>query len=371
MKIVADQNMPLLDELFGAGGELVALPGRAITPAVVRDAEVLLVRSVTRVDAGLLAGSAVRFVGSATSGCDHVDRDWLARAGIEFAHAPGCNAGAVVQYVLAVCCALRPRWRELTLGILGCGAVGGRLWRLLEALGVRCLTCDPLLPAGELPAPVGLDELLGEADILCLHVPLTRDGPHATHHLLDAARLAQLKPGALLINAARGAVVDNAALRRLLADGGNLAVALDVWEGEPAIDLELMRRVDLGTPHIAGYSREGREHGSRAVHAAFRAWQGLPPATPQPPGSRPLAPLALAAGTAALDAAVLASFDVRAEHRRMANALAAGGDVAATFDALRRSGSERREFEHFRVVGDCGPGLARDLRRLGFAVPAG
>jgi erythronate-4-phosphate dehydrogenase len=366
VRIVADENMPLLGELFGAQGEVVALPGRAITPAVVRDADVLLVRSVTRVDAGLLADSAVRFVGSATSGCDHVDRDWLAAAGIEFAHAPGCNAGAVVQYVLAVCCALRPRWRELTVGILGCGAVGGRLWRLLAALGVRCLTCDPLLPAGALPVPVALDRLLGEADILCLHVPLTEDGPHATHHLLDAGRLARLKPGALLINAARGAVVDNAALRRRLVEGRELSVALDVWEGEPAIDLDLWRLVDLGTPHIAGYSREGRENGSRAVYEAFRAWRGLPP--PAAPRREALRPLALAAGADALAAAVLASFDVRAEQRRMAAALAVGGDPATAFDALRRSCPERREFEHFRVVGPCGPELARDLRRLGFAV---
>lgn len=366
MKIVADANMPLLDTLFGAHGEVLALPGRAITPAVVRDAQVLLVRSVTRVDAALLDGSAVRFVGSATSGCDHLDLPWLARAGIRCAHAPGCNAGAVVQYLLAVFCALRPQWRRLTVGILGCGAVGGRLRRLLDGLGVRCLVRDPLLPPGALAAPAGLDELLAGADILCLHVPLTRQGPYATHHLLDAGRLARLKPGCLLINAARGAVIDNAALRALLAAGGELSAALDVWEGEPGIDLDLWRLVALGTPHIAGYSREGRENGSRAVHAAFCAWLGLPPPPPLPPSSQQV--LKLAGGGDVLGEAVLATFDVRAEARRMAAALAGAPAPGAAFDALRRNCPERREFEHYRVLADCAPEIARDLRLLGFSV---
>ncbi|GMU45618.1 MAG: erythronate-4-phosphate dehydrogenase [Porticoccaceae bacterium] len=364
MKIVADENMPLLAELFGAHGEVVALPGRAIGPAAVRAADVLLVRSVTPVDAALLAGSRVRFVGSATSGCDHVDQPWLARAGIHFAHAPGCNAGAVVQYLLSAFCVLRPAWRELVVGIVGCGAVGGRLYRLLRGLGVRCLVSDPLLPATALPERRDLDAVLAGADILCLHVPLTRSGDHPTFHLLDAGRLARLKPGCLLINAARGAVVDNAALRRRLAAGAPLTAVLDVWEGEPYLDLALWQWVASGTPHIAGYSREGRENGTRAVHAAFCAWRGVaPPATP---AARPW-PLAVAPGSDALARAVLATFDVRVEHRRMAAALAVADDIGRAFDALRRSCPERREFGHFEVAtGD--PALAADLRRIGFAV---
>lgn len=364
MKIVADANMPLLAELFGRHGEVVALPGRAIDPAAVRDADVLLVRSVTRVDAALLAASRVRFVGSATSGCDHVDQRWLQQQGIRFAHAPGCNAGAVVQYLLSTFCALRPAWRALVVGIVGCGAVGGRLYRLLRGLGVRCLVCDPLLPAAALPERCDLDTVLAGADILCLHVPLTRDGDHPTFHLLDAGRLARLKPGCLLVNAARGAVVDNAALSRHLAAGAALRAVLDVWEGEPYLDLALWRRVAIGTPHIAGYSREGRENGTRAVHAAFCAWRGLAP--PAAPAVRPR-PLAVAPGGDALARAVLATFDVRAEQRRMAAALAGAADIGRAFDALRRSCPERREFGHFEVAtGD--PVLAADLRRLGFAV---
>lgn len=364
MKIVADDSMPLLAELFGRHGEVVVLPGRAIDPAAVRTADALLVRSITRVDAALLTGSRVRFVGSATSGCDHVDQQWLAHAGIRFAHAPGCNAGAVTQYLLSAFCALRPRWRELVVGIVGCGAVGGRLYRLLRGLGVRCLVRDPLLPARSIPELCNLETVLAGADILCLHVPLTRGGDHPTFHLLDAGRLARLKPGCLLINAARGAVVDNAALRRRLEGGAALTAVLDVWEGEPRLDLELWHRVAIGTPHIAGYSREGRENGSRAVHAAFCAWLGV-----SPPIAPVVAPrrLAVAPGSDALARAIPATFDVREEHRRMAAALAAGGDVAQTFDALRRNCPERREFGHFEVTA-TDPALAAELRQLGFAV---
>lgn len=364
MKIVADENMPLLTELFGGQGEVVALPGRSLDAAAVRDADVLLVRSVTRVDESLLAGSRVRFVGSATSGHDHVDRPWLARAGIHFIHAPGCNAGAVVQYLLSSFCALRPAWREQVVGIVGCGAVGGRLYRLLRALGVRCLVGDPLLSAAAIPELCDLETVLAGADILCLHVPLTHGGAHSTFHLLDAGRLARLKPGCLLINAARGAVVDNAALRKRLEAGAPLTVVLDVWEGEPRLDMGLWHQVAVGTPHIAGYSREGRENGTRAVHAGFCAWRGIaPPAAPsEVPGA-----LAVASGTDVLARAVLATFDVREEHDRMATALAAAADIGRAFDTLRRSCPERREFGHFEVVtGD--PVLAADLRRIGFAV---
>ncbi len=368
MKIVADANMPLLAELFRPHGEVVALPGRAIDAAAVRDAAVLLVRSVTRVDATLLAGSAVRFVGSATSGCDHVDQRWLAGAGIHFAHAPGCNADAVVQYVLSACCALRPRWRELVIGIVGAGAVGGRLYRLLRALGVRCLVHDPLLPDEAIPERVPLHAVLAGADILTLHVPLTQGGAHPTLHLLDGARLDLLKPGCLLINAARGAVVDNRALRARLEAGAALTAVLDVWEGEPRFDPHLRRRVTVGTPHIAGYSREGRDNGTRAVHAAFCAWSGTaPPAVPD----AAMQPLVVPPGADRLTQTILATFDVREEDRRMVAALAtvspAGDDLARAFDALRRSCPERREFSHFRVAG-ADPALAAELRLLGFAV---
>ena len=365
MKILADDNMPLVREWFGPQGEVRTLPGRAIDADAVRDVDVLLVRSVTRVDGALLAGSRVRFVGSATSGCDHVDRDALAAAGVRFVHAPGCNAGAVVQYVLSVCCALRPDWRRRVFGIVGCGAVGGRLYRTLSALGVNCRVHDPLLPDTPECPLVELSEAVRAADILCLHTPLTRSGPFPTFHLLNDRLLAQVRPGCLLINAARGPVVDNAALRARLTRGDGPTAALDVWEGEPAIDPELRRQVAIATPHIAGYSREGRIAGTRAVYEAFCAWRGSAPLPQAPEKPCPLVP---GSGPNPLAQAVLATFDVRAEHRRMAAALARGTDIAAAFDRLRRTSPERREFGHFRVDPAGDESLTADLLRLGFQV---
>lgn len=369
MKILADDNMPLVREWFGPHGEVRTVPGRAIDADAVRDVDVLLVRSVTRVDGALLAGSRVRFVGSATSGYDHVDRDALAAAGVRFAHAPGCNAGAVVQYVLSVCCALRPDWRRRVVGIVGCGAVGGRLYRTLSALGVTCRVHDPLLPDTQgVPERTDLSGVIRAADILCLHTPLTRSGPFPTFHLLNERLLARLRPGCLLINAARGPVVDNAALRAQLTRGRGPTAALDVWEGEPAIDTELWRRVAIATPHIAGYSLEGRVAGTRAVYEAFCAWRG---SAPLPAAPETLRPLALRGGPDPLAEAVLATFDVRAEHRRMAAAMVAGEDIAGAFDRLRRTSPERREFGHFRVDPAGDQSLAADLGRLGFRIDRG
>ncbi|MBI2783715.1 MAG: 4-phosphoerythronate dehydrogenase [Gammaproteobacteria bacterium] len=363
MKILADENMPLVREWFGRHGEVSTLPGRAIDTNAVRGADVLLVRSVTRVDAALLAGSRVKFVGSATSGHDHVDCAGLATAGIRFAHAPGCNAGAVVQYVLSVCCALRPDWRRRVIGIVGCGAVGGRLYRVLTALGVRCRVHDPLLSDPEtIPDLTDLAETVRAADILCLHTPLTHAGSFPTFHMVNDRMLAALKPGCLLINAARGAVVDNPALRERLATA-DLTAALDVWEGEPAVDPGLWRRVAIATPHIAGYSREGRVNGTRAVYEAFCAWQGI---NPMPLTPEPAQPLAQDVGT--LADAVLATFDVRSEHRRMAAAIASGAAMAEVFDRLRRTSPERREFGHFQIAVTGDDPLAAELRRLGFRV---
>lgn len=367
MKILADENMPLVREWFGRHGEVLTLPGRAIDADAVRGVDVLLVRSVTGVDAALLAGSRVKFVGSATSGYDHIDRDGLAAAGIHFAHAPGCNAGAVVQYVLSVCCALRPDWRRRVIGIVGCGAVGGRLYSVLTALGVRCRVYDPLRPDREnIPDLTDLAEVIRTADILCLHTPLTHTGPFPTFHRVDDRVLAALRPGCLLINAARGAVVDNRALRERLT-AADLTVALDVWEGEPAIDPELYHRVAIATPHIAGYSLEGRINGTRAVYEAFCAWRRVPP-IPQVPDVPQV--LVLTQGPDPLADAVLATFDVRAEHRRMAAATASGAAIAEVFDQLRRTSPERREFGHFQIAVTGNDALATDLRRLGFRVDA-
>lgn len=363
LQIVADSAMPLVAELFAPFGEIRLLPGRDIGPADVAAADVLLVRSITRVDRHLLADSPVSFVGSATIGVDHVDLDYLAARAIAFANAPGCNAQAVVEYVLSALCACRPGWRGQTVGILGGGNVGGRLYRCLRALGVEARIHDPLLGArSDLDLASFADVLT--SDILSLHTPLTRAGAHPTFHLIDARALAALKPGALLINTARGSVIDNGDLANRLRGGADLQVVLDVWESEPNIDTELLQRVALGTPHIAGYSREGRVRGTLMVRDALCRWLGIP---------APTAPAAAAPVTRQLQAgddlatAVLGTLDVRDDHRRMMDALAPDAvAVGPVFDRLRRTTPERHEFSHYRIDGAATTELQRELAAVGF-----
>ena len=233
----------------------------------------LLVRSVTRVDRTLLEGSAVAFVGSATIGTDHVDQAYLAEQGIRFAHAPGCNANAVVQYDLSVLSNLQPDWQSCTVGIVGCGNVGGRVYRTLKSLGVNCRVYDPFLSAEQIPDLVDFQSVLA-ADIICVHTPLTTEGPFPTEHLFNAEVLAGLGENTLLINAGRGAVIDNGALLEHLKSGSKLRVALDVWEPEPNINPGLLEQVLLATPHIAGYSREGKIRGTEMLAEDYYQWSG-------------------------------------------------------------------------------------------------
>lgn len=366
MRIVVDQNMPNVEPLFSTFGEVVLLPGREISAADVWEADALLVRSVTRVDESLLAGSRVRFVGSATIGTDHIDQAYLRGQGIEFAYSPGCNADSVVQYDLSVFCRLRPDWRERCVGIIGCGNVGGRLYNRLKKLGVRCRVYDPFLSLQQIPDLVDFAQVL-QADILCLHTPLTCEGLFPTQHMFSASQLTALKPGTLLLNAGRGGVIDNQALLDCLSRGQALEVALDVWEGEPAINTLLMDRVALATPHIAGYSLEGRQNGSRMVYNAFCRWQGVEPAASA--GGDLMQATSMQAST--LNEMILASYDVAGDDRRMraamAEAAAQGASVSEVFDALRKGYPQRREFSYYPVEAQAQ--LAEDLQILGF--PAG
>ena len=361
MKIVADENMPLVREMFSPYGEVVTYPGRKLTAEHVWDADALLVRSVTEVNSGLLEGSRVKFVGSATIGVDHVDQQYLDQREICFANAPGCNANSVVQYVLSVLFTLRSDWMEQTIGIVGCGNVGGRLYRVLTKLGVRCRCYDPFLTKEKIPDLVSFDDVL-QSDVLCLHTPLTSEGTFPTYHLLDEAALAQLSPKALLINAGRGAVVDNAALLRLLPDK-SWQVALDVWEQEPDIVLPLLEQVNIGTPHIAGYSDDGKVNGTGMIRDAFCTWQGL--GVPEIDLS-PDQPIPVTASS--LTQAVLATYNVVEEDRRMRQALLAERvNVPSVFDRLRKTYPQRLEFQHYRIESTPSEELSRQLSVLGFS----
>lgn len=281
MLIVADENIPLIEEFFASFGEIRRLPGRQITRADVHDADVLLVRSVTRVDRELLEGSAVKFVGTCTIGTDHLALDDFEHAGIQWASAPGCNARGVVDYVLGSLLTLADiegaDLAQRTYGVIGAGEVGGRLVRVLRDLGWKVQVCDPLRQAAEGGDYVSLEQIIEQCDVISLHTPLSKSGDFATWHLMDEARLNRLKPGTWLINASRGPVVDNAALRNVLNAREDLQAVLDVWEGEPQVDVELADLCVLATPHIAGYSLDGKQRGTAQIYQALCAFLGQTP----------------------------------------------------------------------------------------------
>ncbi|SDS49468.1 4-phosphoerythronate dehydrogenase [Halopseudomonas xinjiangensis] len=361
MHIVADENIPLVDAFFSDLGRITRLPGRRIDGHALQDADVLLVRSVTPVAAATLAGTPVRFVGTCTIGTDHLDLAGLAAAGIKTASAPGCNARGVVEYVLSCLLVLSERtgrdWRKLTVGVVGVGEVGGRLVATLEALDVHVLRCDPPRAEQAEQGFVSLDELIDQADVISLHVPLEVTGRHATRHLLDTARLDRLRPGAWLINSSRGPVVDNLALRQVLEARGDLQVVLDVWEHEPDVDIDLAVRCVLATPHIAGYSLDGKLRGTEQIYRELCSFLGRS-------ADKTLAELSPSqgVGTLLLDSAtppewVVAKalryvYDVRDDDARFRSMLVAATGVTQRkegFDRLRKEYPLRRECQWLAV----------------------
>ena len=273
MLIVADENIPLIDAFFAQFGEIRRLPGRQITRADVHDADVLLVRSVTKVDRDLLEGSAVRFVGTCTIGTDHLALDYFQQEGMQWSSAPGCNARGVVDYVLGSLLTLAEiegaALHQRTYGVVGAGEVGGRLVSVLKGLGFNVLVCDPPRQAVEGDGYVSLEQIIERCDVISLHTPLDKSGEHPTWHLFDHQRLNQLKQGTWLINASRGPVIDNNALRDVLTQREDLQAVLDVWEAEPQVDVELADLCVLATPHIAGYSLDGKQRGTAQIYQAF------------------------------------------------------------------------------------------------------
>ncbi|MFW3899468.1 4-phosphoerythronate dehydrogenase PdxB [Pseudomonas bharatica] len=359
MLIVADENIPLLDAFFAGFGEIRRYPGRAIDRDCVRDADVLLVRSVTRVDRALLEGSQVRFVGTCTIGTDHLDLGYFAEAGIHWSSAPGCNARGVVDYVLGSLLTLAELdgadLSRRTYGVVGAGQVGGRLVQVLRGLGWKVLVCDPPRQAAEGGDYVALERILAECDVISLHTPLTRAGEQPTWHLFDRQRLARLRPGAWLINAARGPVIDNSALRELLLEREDVLAVLDVWEEEPLVDVELADLCVIATPHIAGYSLDGKQRGTAQIYQAYCAWRGEPEQVrladllPAPW----LARVELQADTDpawALATLCRAVYDPRRDDADFRRSL--GNDPVAqklAFDLLRKGYPVRREIEGLKV----------------------
>lgn len=375
MLIVADENIPLLDAFFAGFGEIRRVPGRSIDRATVEQADVLLVRSVTNVNRALLEGSKVRFVGTCTIGTDHLDLDYFNEAGITWSSAPGCNARGVVDYVLGSLMTLAEiegvDLTQRTYGVVGAGEVGGRLIKVLKGLGWNVKVCDPprQIEGGDY---VSLEQIIQQCDVISLHTPLTRSGDDATWHLFDQQRLRQLKQGAWLINAARGPVVDNAALREVLLEREDLQAVLDVWEKEPEVEVALAELCVLATPHIAGYSLDGKQRGTAQIYQAYCAFIGQP-ADIQLSDLLPaawLSEVSLHGGSDpawALAMLCRGVYDPRRDDADFRRSLV--GNVAeqrAAFDVLRKQYPVRREIEGLkvRIEGDA-PALRQIVEALG------
>lgn len=371
MKIIADENIPFVHEFFDCFGEVCTVPGRTVSAEQVQNADILLVRSVTQVNAALLEGSRVRFVGTCTIGTDHLDTEYLLQQGIAYASAPGCNAGGVLQYDVTALSYLDERWWEKTIGVIGHGNVGGRIARALNDLGLNVRAYDPFLNESQVPYLVGLTDVLA-CDVVCVHTPYTRQGTYPTHHLIGRPELEMLQDDAILLNAGRGGAIDNQALKAHLQSGSELTVVLDVWENEPEVDVELLPFVRLATPHIAGYSFEGKLNGSSMVFAALarflqvdERWADQHISALLERLQGPLIPIEVST----LHEAIRHTYEIDSDdlRTRMAISEAAKGEVGTVFDRLRKHYPERREFAHFKVQ-TSDSALLKATQRLGFAV---
>ncbi|EJX07405.1 erythronate-4-phosphate dehydrogenase [gut metagenome] len=293
MKVIVDNKIPYIREAIERiADEVVYVPGAEFTPALVRDADALIIRTRTQCNRALLEGSRVKFIATATIGFDHIDVDYCREAGIVWQNCPGCNAGSVEQYVHAVLLLLK-RQKGLVLegaclGIVGVGHVGSRVERMARSLGMRVLRNDPPRADQGEAGFVDLATLARECDVITFHTPLHREGVYRTFHLADAAFFEGLQRCPFILNTSRGEVIETSALLQALQQGQIREAVIDTWEHEPDISLDLLNRVFLGTPHIAGYSADGKSNATRmALEALCRFFQVeadfqiVPPALPE------------------------------------------------------------------------------------------
>jgi erythronate-4-phosphate dehydrogenase len=374
MRIAVDENVPGAHDAFGQFGDVVTFAGRSLTRADLDGIDALVVRSVTRVDASLLDGTAVRFVGTATIGTDHLDHTYLRRRTIAFADAAGSNSRSVAEYVVAALLRLSElRGIDLvgeSLGVVGIGRIGSIVASLARALGMSVVQYDPPRAHRDRTFQSARPSELFASRIITLHVPLTVGCDHPTWHLVDAAFLERMRDDAVLINTSRGAVAHRsdltAALRRRLI----ASAVLDVWEGEPDLHADLIERVAIATPHIAGYSLDGKVRGTAMIAEAMARFLGVRNEwTPDSIAPRRAGVITIAGDAAPLEcaaAAVAASYDITRDDASLRALLGADElQQRSGFDRLRRDYPIRREFGCHAI--DGGTPAARELlRELGF-----
>jgi len=379
VKIVADANIPFVKECFSSIGDVNILSADRITRAVVKNADILLVRSVTNVNSSLLASSKLKFVGTATIGFDHIDVDFLKTNNIGFASAPGSNANSVAEYVVAALLETAEKHKidlnGKSIGIIGVGNVGSKVTEKVKALGMTTFLNDPPLyrqTHDEKYLPI---EQLYDCDFITLHTPLIFEGIDKTYHLADVRFFDSLKKGVVFINTSRGSVVDSSALKNNVKNGKIKAAVLDVWENEPNIDTELLEMVDIATPHIAGYSLDGKIAGMIMVYNAaceffgVRAEFGIASFLPQP-AVKQLKINSKTQGRLSLIEAVRKIYDIKADDRKLRKLLNLSNDQQETyFRNLRKEYSVRREFQNTRLLLESTDrNAAKKFEGIGFKV---
>ncbi|MGV3002814.1 4-phosphoerythronate dehydrogenase [Vibrio sp.] len=362
MKIVIDENMPYAEALFSQLGEVEMKSGRSINMDDLIGVDALMIRSVTKVNAALLAkADRLKFVGTATAGMDHVDQELLADKGITFSAAPGCNKVGVAEYVISSLLVIAQQQGfsvfDKTVGIIGAGQVGSYLAQCLQAIGIKVLLNDPPKQAqGDVREFVDLDTLLEQSDVISLHTPITQTGQWPTHHLLGELELNQLRGDQILINAARGPVVDNQALKIRLQQADGFTAVLDVFEPEPNVDLELLPLLTFATPHIAGYGLEGKARGTTMIFNRFCEFLRLDNRA-NPDELLPIAPVPMVnlsvgwtvegkKNQALLHNLTQLIYDVRHDDAVFRREIAQADPArqAQAFDAMRKDYWDRREY---------------------------
>ena len=375
MKVICDSDIPFLKGALEPHCEVVYARGSEISRDMVKDADALVIRTRTKCDANLLEGSKVRFIATATIGYDHIDTRWCESHGITWTNAPGCNSWSVQQYIGSLLVTLSRQlgfsFREKTLGVVGVGNVGSKVARLAALLGFRVLLCDPPRARREGSGPfVSIDEIISRSDIITLHVPLIRDGEDATFHMFDSTRLSAMNPNQILINSSRGEVVDGDALKAALSGKIIRAAALDVWENEPRIDSGLLSLLFTGTPHIAGYSVDGKATGTTMSVQALGKFFDLPcrdwEVTQVPQSLQPSEFSIDTIGKSpqeVLADAILHTYDIKSDDAALR------ADIAS-FEKQRSNYPVRREFPAFsvKVLNDDTGRATVFLREAGFYV---
>jgi erythronate-4-phosphate dehydrogenase len=373
MKIIIDDKIPYIKGALEPFAEVLYLPGKQTGREVVKDADALVTRTRTICSREVLEGSKVKFIATATIGFDHIDTDYCKSAGIEWTSAPGCNAESVNQYIASALVSYAGRkgfvLHGRTIGIVGVGQVGSRVAKTCEILGMNVLLNDP--PRARLEGAaqfVSLQQIQQQADIISFHVPLNMQGIDRTYHMVDAAFLRGLKRKALLINTCRGEVFETDAVRDAKQSGVLSGLVCDCWEHEPELDLGLLNLVDFATPHIAGYSRDGKANGTRvSVQAVsrffklgFDTWE---PAEVEPPAN-PVIDLngRDMSGDLLLAEAILSTYEIEDDDRSLRS-------NPRSFEQLRGDYPVRREFSSYSVrAAGTGPGVRDRLEKLGFQV---